>query len=272
MRHWLKHGVWLLVLVAGGAVAAPPTVAVTDLTYESKVKEYFKYVEAHRRSQTNASSQGGAGASSAQHDAQHSSDYIESAGSYTYIDRGELRGINAAIKGAIIKSGLYRVVQAKPYLRPERGAEDESEKAASEQIHDIVERIKKGYFPNADYVLVGVVSSVEFRNEAQPIQGTSTVSRTLGLELVVDFSLVNTKTYEVKAGFNAMGEGQDIRLIGKRGAVVSMNRGKVISETSKSLAEDVIEKLTEQVATTPTGGSSTTTSREEKKESVIIYR
>ena len=36
-------------------------------------------------------------------------------------------------------------------------------------------------------------------------------------------------------------------MVGQRGQVVHMNRTKVISETSKSLAQDVIKQLIEQI-------------------------
>jgi hypothetical protein len=274
MRRWIASCASVLMFAAVAAQAAAPTVAVTDLVYEASVREYFRYVEAHTQSESRSSNQGqtapGASSGSAAQESRHASDYVESAGTYTYIDRGELRGMTGAIKGRVIKSGLYRVVQGKPYLRPERGPDDDAEKAASEKIHDIIERIKQGYFPNADYVLFGIVSSVDFRDEAHPLQGTSSLSRQLSLELVVDFSLINTKTYEVKAGFSATGEGQDVRLVSQRGAIIKMNRGRVISETSRSLAEDVIQQLSDQVGGAAAASPGPVTGN--KQETVTTYR
>jgi hypothetical protein len=76
-------------------------------------------------------------------------------------------------------------------------------------------------------------------------QGTSGTA-TLSLDLVADFSLINTRTYEVKAAFSATGSGQDVKMIARPGDRVVLNRGKVISETSKSLAETAYAELMTQ--------------------------
>jgi len=266
MHRWLLCCVWSLAAFASVAHAAKPAaVAVTDLTYESRVKEFFRYVELHQKADAQSSNHGQAAGLSSSSNSSHktstSTDYVESAGTYTYIDRGELRKFTADIKGEMLKSRMFRITQAKPYLRPVEGKSAKSEKSdklpgmlvdpekpASEKIYDIIERIKQGYYPNADYVLFGTLSNIEFRDELQPIQGSSAGSRQLSLDLVADFSLINTRTYEIKAAFSAIGEAQDTRLVGQPGQVVRMNRSKVISETSKSLAEDVIKQLVEQVS------------------------
>lgn len=265
MHRWLLCSALSLMAFASVSHAArPAAVAVTDLTYESSVKEFFRYVELHQKSDSQSSNHGQGADRSSSHSSSHkssnSTDYVESAGTYTYIDRGELRKFTGDIKGEMLKSRMFRITQAKPYLRPvdqKNGKPDKSarvpgmptdpEKPASEKIYDIIERIKQGYYPNADYVLFGTLSSIEFRDELQPIQGSTASSRQLSLDLVADFSLINTRTYEIKAAFSAIGEAQDTRMVGQRGQVVHMNRTKVISETSKSLAQDVIKQLIEQI-------------------------
>lgn len=262
MHRWLLCCACSLVAFTGVASAAKPAaVAVTDLTYESRVKEYFRYVELHQKADAQSSNHGqAAGLTSSSNASQKSSsstDYVESAGTYTYIDRGELRKFTADIKGEMLKSKMFRITQAKPYLRPVAGKSEKSsklpgmlidpEKPAAEKIYDIIERIKQGYYPNADYVLFGTLSNIEFRDELNPIQGSTASSRQLNLDLVADFSLINTRTYEIRAAFSAIGEAQDTRMVGQRGQVVRMNRSKVISETSKSLAADVIRQLIEQI-------------------------
>ena len=72
------------------------------------------------------------------------------------------------------------------------------------------------------------------------------LEKDLTLDLVADFSLINTKTYEVKAAFSATGSGQDTKILTRAGDHVVMNRGKVISETSKSLAESAYAELMSQ--------------------------
>jgi hypothetical protein len=69
----------------------------------------------------------------------------------------------------------------------------------------------------------------------------------LGLTLVADFSLINTRTYEITSAFTAMGEGQDTKLVNSRDVRVSLNRPRVVREVSKALGEDVARQLAEQL-------------------------
>lgn len=215
-------------------------IAVTDLTYEDKVSEYFRVVSANSKSNINAS------ASERETDRGYSarsrikgqaeSSYYEAEGVYTYIDRGELRTYTADLKGALLKGGQVRLVQAKPYVgRP------------TDKIYDIIARIKQGYYPGADYVLFGSVSNIAFRQESMPLGMDSSTTANLTLDLVADFSLINTRTYEVKAAFSANGSGQDTKIVTRAGDHVVLNRGKVMQETSRSLADNAYGELMSQL-------------------------
>jgi len=269
----------LALTTQNAALAAPPKVAVTNLTYEERVQEYFREVSASASSSARGSyserenahdnpySSSYSGSSRGNYSERASSSYHEVEGTYSYVDRGELHKFTADLKGALLRSQQFQVIQGKPYGTKKL-----------ENINDIIARIKRGDFKGADYVLFGSVSSMEFRQEVMPVPGANTVSSILALELVADFNLINTRTYAVKAAFSAMGEGQDTRLVGSRGAVVHMNRGKVISEVSKSLADDAMRQIEEQFMgryrpderegsrlNTQGGGVDT-------REEVIIYR
>lgn len=229
-----------LAALFGSASAAQPKIAVTDLTYQEKVSEYFRVVNASSKSSVKArdSERETPRTYSARSrlDAQSESSYSETEGVYTYIDRGELRNYTADLKGALLKGGGVRLVQARPYTgKP------------TEQIYDIIARIKQGYYPGADFVLFGTVSSIEFRKEQMPLAMGNSVTANLTLDLVADFSLINTRTYEVKAAFSAGGSGQDTKILSRPGDRVVLNRGKVISETSKSLAEAAYAELMSQL-------------------------
>lgn len=250
--------------------AAPPTVAVTGLTYQERVREYFRVVSAQRQSSYNASSNvnssghhaasgnharaiSGRGAASASNygsssghhysgsnnvNAQSSSSYYEAEGTYSYVESGELHKFTGDIKGALIKGGGLRVVQGKPY----KGSD-------TDQIHDIIARIKKGLYPGADYVLFGTISDMQFNTAHHNFDGRYTNS--LSLDLVAEFSLINTRTYEVKAAFSAHGTGQDTKIISSAGRA-SLNRAKVVRETAQTLADDVYSQLIDQF---PQGGT-----------------
>jgi hypothetical protein len=72
-----------------------------------------------------------------------------------------------------------------------------------------------------------------------------------------------------------MGGGQDVKLLTSRGGRVVLNRGKVISEVSKSLGVDVLKQMEEQLGAL-TGeepaGRSPTSLPPAAKEEVIIFR
>ena len=63
-------------------------------------------------------------------------------------------------------------------------------------------------------MLFGTVSDIQFNQNAMSFGGAST-SATLGLDIAVDFSLINTRTYEVKAAFTALGSGQDVKVVSR---------------------------------------------------------
>lgn len=258
----------LLTLSTLAAQAREIKVAVTDLAYEEKVQGYFRNIQSSSKSSMRASARDSERSSSGSMSARQESHYSHSEGTYTYIDRGELHKFTADIKGEMLKSGYFRIVQGKPYTAKN-----------TEKLYDIIDRIKKGQYPGADYVLFGTVSNIEFRQEASPLDNTDTVSYILNLELVGDFSLVNTRTFEVKAAFSATGEGQDAKLMSSAGGRVVLNRSKVIAEVSKSLGEDVIRQLEEQLSSLegyapPVRADSVREIREERQSSseVIQFR
>ncbi len=251
---------------------AVPKIAVTDLSYEEKVREYFHVVAAHEKSSLRARSSereretpySYSAGSRESVNARSESSYYEASGTYTYIDRGELHKFVSDIKGEMLKSGGYRVFQGRPVTQKD-----------TDKLFDIIDRIKKGYYKGADYVLFGTVSSIQFRDEDTPVIGSDTLSHIFSLELVADFNLINTKTYEIKAAFSAMGEGSDVKLISTtRGGRIVPNRGRVMSDVSKSLGADVARQLEEQF--NPAAGrssvNSSTTVIEKSSEKVIIYK
>ena len=234
----------LLAILASAAWAETPRIAVTDLSYEEKVRGYFESIDYqekydHRGSSRDRYHEGPASGSGHSSDSYRDKGEISfkgSTGLATYIDRGELRKFTGDIKGGLIKAG-YRVVQGKPWTQTN-----------TEKLYDIINRIKQGFYPGADYVLFGTITNVEFREEHNPIQGSNAVNHSLALELVAEFSLINTKNYEIKAAFSVMGEGNDSRLVNMVGQMVTLNRSKVMFQVTKSLGENVVEEISGQFA------------------------
>ena len=253
---------------------AAPRIAVTDLAYAQRVSEYFEASTYQRSSQMSAqgSHSGGyshgpysgsgshSGSHSVQASEQASGTYV--AGRYSYIEQRELGGFTNDIKGALLRGTAFRLVQGKGF---DAGAPQPSKAeqvlnqvqggkmakpVRQPEVNDIIARIKKGEFNGADYVLFGVVSSVEFSDALSPLQGTSSATRQYGLDLLADFSLIHTKTYEIKAAFSAQGAGNDTKILSHRGDIAPPNRAKVMRETSQSLAQSVFQQLSDQLGYT----------------------
>lgn len=263
-KKWMLAFLGMFAALNAVGVLADTKIAVTDLTYEEKVSQYFHTVSATSKTSVKESN--------SVHDTdksysernsfqgKHESSYNESEGYYTYIDRGELHSYTADLKGAILKGSNLRLTQARPYPNKDM-----------EKIYDVIGRIKQGLYPDADYVLFGTVSSIEFNQSSMPLGNT--VTATLSLDLVADFSLINTKTYEVKAAFSASGSGKDTKLMSSAGDRISFNRGKVISETSKTLAAAAYVELMTQldlpIVESSTGERTSKKPPEEVKKSAV---
>lgn len=185
MRTWIG----IMALACAFGAQAAPKVAVTDLAYQERVEEYIHTVSAQSNFQANPYS------------ASASSSYDEMEATSSYIEQGELRKFTGDIKGEILRSGMFQLTQGTPYTAASKG-----------DVYDVIKRIKAGNFKGADYVLFGTVSDIDFTRDINELANTDSYSAVLALTLVADFSLINTKTYEITSAFTAMGEGQDTKL------------------------------------------------------------
>lgn len=235
-----------------------PRVAVTDLAYTQRVAQYFEAGTSHTKSNLSANRNALAASSS--------SSSTSVSGSYEYVEHTELRRFSNEIRGALIKGSTFRLVQSKGFDagNPQPTKAEQalnqiqtgklSKPVRQPDVNDIIARIRKGEFAGADYVLFGQVSSMEFRDQLSPLQGTTTTSHRFTLDLLADFSLINTKTLEIKASFAAQGAGNDTQLLSNRGDILPPNRAKVLRETSLELAADVFAQLSDQLSMDPSMG------------------
>lgn len=218
---------FLLSVWATQVLAAAPKISVPDFAFENQIQDYFRFEHAEQKGHLDSGRN--------RLTAQQSAQYTAMEGTVTRVERNELRKFVADVRGALLKSGRYRIMQAKNIPAKE-----------NDKLQDILFRIKQGHFQGADYVLFGSISSLEMREESNPVINTNSFSNSLSLDVVVEFNLVNTKTHEIKAAFSAQGNGQDSRLISHPQATVAPSRGRVIEEAGKSLAEAVLKQLDEQ--------------------------
>jgi hypothetical protein len=236
---------------AAMAAAPAPAIAVTDLAYTQEVSQYFSVTDAKSSSTVNAN-QGGMAVTQ-----QGQSTSVS--GNYKYIEQRELGSFVNDIKGALLKGTSFRLVQGKTFDAgdPQNTKAEQvldqmksgkmTPPARLPEVKDIIARIRKGEFPGADYVLFGTLSNVQFVDQSSPLQGTTSVSYSYGIDLVADFSLIDTRTYEIKGAFSAEGTGKEMKLLSNRGDSFTPNRSKVLRQTSQSLAASVFEQLVEQL-------------------------
>ncbi len=239
-----------------------PRIAVTDLSYEEKVSQHFVKYDRSSSSSASQGSSGGPGGYSGNSQMQAQTNERLETGTETLIDRGELRKFTGDVKGEIIKTRKFRLTQGRPWVKKD-----------TDTLYDIIARIKDGYYPNADYVMFGTVTSVDARQEASPIQGSSAVNHVLSFELLVEFSVINTKTYEIIAAFSARGEGADAKLVsGLGGGRYALSRSKALGEMSRTLGQAAAAELMAQVAPSDAPASQAGQRKEEEEEKVIIFR
>lgn len=220
MRAWIGF----IALACAFAAQATPKIAVTDLAYQRTVEQYIRIVSAQNNAQ------------SSMYNANNSSSYNEYESNNSYIEQTELRKFSGDIKGEMIKSGMFQLIQGIPYTANSSG-----------DVYDIIKRIKAGNFKGADYVLFGTLSDIDFTQDVTELANTDSYSAILGLTLVADFSLIDTRTFEITSAFTAMGEGQDTKLVNHRDVKVSLNRPRVVREVSRELGLDVARQLKEQL-------------------------
>ncbi|MHA3734408.1 penicillin-binding protein activator LpoB [Pseudomonas sp. Eth.TT006] len=220
MRTWIG----MIALACALSVQAAPKVAVTDLAYQERVEQYIHTVSAQEHYREDYYSPSGA------------SNYNELEATTSYIQQTELRKFTGDIKGEILRTGRFQLVQGRPHTASSTG-----------DVYDVIKRIKAGNFKGADYVLFGSVSDIDFTQDMNELAHTDSYSAVLSLTLVADFSLINTKTYEIVSAFTATGEAQDTKLVNGRDIRVSLNRPRVVREVSKALGEDVAGQLSMQL-------------------------
>jgi len=240
-----------LSLAASAQAQTVARIAVTDLAYTEAVAEYFEAATFKESANVQANRYSASGSYQA------SGTYV--AGSYSYMEQRELGSFTNDIKGALLKIPGFRLVQSRAF---DAGAPQptKAEQALNQlktgkmakpvrqpQVKDIIARIQKGEFKGADFVLFGTLSHIAFNDQFSPLQGTTSATVQYGLDLLADFSLINTKTYAIKSAFSAQGSGNDTKILSNRGDILPPNRAKVMRETSQSLAASVYEQLVSQL-------------------------
>jgi len=163
------------------------------------------------------------------------SSYVKTFGDKVRVQYSELMGMSGDVRGALIKAG-YKLIQARPSV---------AQNGETDQFFDVVGKIKNGQFPDAEFVLYGVVVAMEDTGNRKPIEGTTNFMYRSGLNLTVDYSLIDTKTMQAVAAFTVMVTGDDNRIDGAQ-TTFRPSSAKMMKIAASELAEEVQKQLYDQ--------------------------
>jgi hypothetical protein len=192
----------------------PNSVVVTDLSFKRETQDFF-YDEKINSNDMSTTRQAG----------------YKRIASY-----GELRGINTDIRAELIKMG-YVVMQGKPAV---------AKTEENDEFFNVVERIRRGDFGDAQFVLFGTVTDVSFRNTKEKIQGTDDFSYGLSVSLLAEFSLIETESLKVVAAFTTQGSGSDTYL-GKDNARFTPDNARISKDLLASFNAQSRRQLMQQM-------------------------
>lgn len=240
-----------------------PKIAVSNLAYHKEVKDYFfesqTDLKTHIRNRKNSTV------------FRESAEYknkleLSTKSKQTVISRTEFRELKqfvSDIKGVLIKAGNFEVIESKPYT------------SNNEKIYDVIERIKLKQFKGAEYVLFGVLNTLQAGENVVEIQSTTTNSHQHFVNLQADFSLIEVRTLKVIAAFSSLGNAQQTILSDReKNDVIHVNTSKLMSELSKDLAADVIKQVNQQLSVnveSEEGSDSIPQGKPSKNSEVTVY-
>ena len=223
----------------------PNSVAVPDLSIKSELKEFFyderfnskASIQSSPSSPVVSDGLSNLNAAANQNINIHlENNYSKQFGTKKFISYSEVRGLNADVKSTLIKAG-YIVVQATPNVAKEN---------ENDNFFNVSERINRGDFRDAQFVLHGTITNAEVRSSSDYIQGTSDYSFRLEHSLIVEFVLINTETLQVVDSFNAMGTGKDMYL-GKLNSIFVPKVDRINREMLGTFSQDAQNKLMAQL-------------------------
>ena len=175
-------------------------------------------------------------ASSTTVDSQSDLSYSKQFGFKKSVSYTELRGLMVDLRGALSSAGY-----AVKFVNPTNTKQIEQGPALTFQ-----ERLLTGEFSDAEFVLIPNIVDVARRMTKEPIQGSKDFSNRLELNLVAEFSMVDTKDMKVVAAFNAYGNGTDM-YIGRESATFVPDTARISRDLISSFGEDAKRKLIAQL-------------------------
>ena len=99
------------------------------------------------------------------------------------------------------------------------------------------------------YILLGQVVAITENENINPIKDTDKTTKQYNIDIVADYSLINTTDDSIMASFTAIGHSSDVKILtrGSNEQVQKSNIPSLIKSASKDLASDVLQQLEEQL-------------------------
>jgi len=151
----------------------------------------------------------------------------------------------SAIRGALVKSGNFKVYDGKNSSDVKSKAIYKyAQRLNSNQVNQSTTTIQlsKGMSPR--YWLVASLASVT-ANDNPPAQlmDTSRYTTSLGLDVMINFSFIDTATGSLVDSFVIEAVGSDTKILSSQYQTVTYNYNKIIKEAVDSLSSQVSDRL-----------------------------
>ncbi len=157
---------------------------------------------------------------------------------------------NADVKGALIHSGKFKVVETpkdfnlatsnilalnKPISTESANSESAPKQTNNTPIQD-----------DLNYILIGQVISADTYNNYYQVPNSDNYTGTRTMAVTVSYKLLRIKDRANISSFNAYATGTQTVIL-KAGEVIHPNQALILRDTSKDLANNVVEQLTDQI-------------------------
>lgn len=146
---------------------------------------------------------------------------------------------NSDLRGALITSGKFKVVETPPNfnLNNYNSVQPTSLDSSAPAIQD-----------NLNYILIGQVQSTRwFENSSSNYQGSDYIIAYKKNEILVSYKLINLKDKSSVAAFTVNATGKQTVTL-QPGQKFNADVGQIIQDTSQDLATKVMEQLNSQLA------------------------
>ena len=184
---------------------------------------------------------------------------------------------SAEIRGALVKSGQFKVINAKTLADKIAYADDQSseskllpaieskitvESKLVESLLALNPKVQNGLEsyantllkqqqlnPSTDYYLIGVVDYIGENEDSYPLKKTNNVTKQYVIEVAASFKLLRAKDKAVMASFSATGRANDVKIVSTENEQYALwhhNIGRLVVAASKDLASQVVSEMASQ--------------------------